>query len=154
MSCDPPLLELTLQSVRAALPGIRDRVRALTKAERFGVEACGQIVLAVDEALANVIQHGYEGVSDQPIDVRFERLERLEHNGRRGLRVTIRDYGRQVDPATIRSRDLSDIRPGGLGVHIMRSVMDEVIYARPADCGMLLTMTKWHSEPDAPVEAE
>lgn len=151
MRCDPLVLELTLQSDRAALPGIRDRVRALTKAERFGVEACGQIVLAVDEALANVIQHGYKGVSDQPIDVRFERLE---HNGRRGLRVTIRDYGRQVDPATIRSRDLADIRPGGLGVHIMRSVMDEVIYACPADCGMLLTMTKWRDPPDNSAEAE
>ncbi len=151
MSGNPPLLELTLQSDRAALPGIRDRVRALTKAERFGEEAGGQIVLAVDEALANVIQHGYDGASDQPIDVRFKRLEQ---NGRRGIRVTIRDYGRQVDPATIRSRDLADIRPGGLGVHIMRSVMDEVVYACPADCGMLVTMTNWHDQPVDPVVVE
>ena len=151
MSCDSTLLEMTLQSNRAALPGMRDRVRTLTKAERFDDEVSGQIVLAVEEALANVIQHGYEGASDQPIDVR---LERLEQNGRRGIRVTIRDYGRQVDPATIRSRDLGDIRPGGLGVHIMRSIMDDVVYACPADCGMLLTMTKWHDQPDDSAVAE
>ena len=151
MSCESTLLKMTLKSNRAALPGMRDRVRALTQAERFGEEAGGQIVLAVEEALANIIQHGYEGASDQPIEVRFDRLEQ---NGRRGIRVTLRDYGRQVDPATIRSRDLDDIRPGGLGVHIIRSIMDEVVYACLADCGMLLTMTKWRDPPDNSAEAE
>ena len=36
----------------------------------------------------------------------------------------------------------------------MQSVMDEVIYVCPADCGMLLTMTKWHDKPDDPAEVE
>jgi anti-sigma regulatory factor (Ser/Thr protein kinase) len=55
----------------------------------------------------------------------------------------VRDYGRAVDPATIRGRDLSEVRPGGLGVHIIRSIMDEVCYEPAAGGGTRLNMLKW-----------
>jgi anti-sigma regulatory factor (Ser/Thr protein kinase) len=53
-----------------------------------------------------------------------------------------------VDPATIRSRDLDDIRPGGLGVHIIHEVMDEVRYERRDSRGMRLTMVKQRRSPE------
>ena len=42
----------------------------------------------------------------------------------------------------IKSRDLDDIRPGGLGVNIIRQVMDEVSYERRERIGMRLTLIK------------
>ena len=54
----------------------------------------------------------------------------------------IEDLASQVDPADIQSRDLDDIRPGGLGVHIIREVMDEVTWERRSPKGMRLTMIK------------
>ena len=56
--------------------------------------------------------------------------------------MCIRDHGRSVDPSSIKSRDLDDVRPGGLGVHIMRSVMDRVEYRKRGLTGMELSMTK------------
>lgn len=64
------------------------------------------------------------------------------------LRIVLEDEAEQVDPATIKSRDLEEVRPGGLGVHIIKSVMDEVKYERRegvgglGGVGMRLTMIK------------
>ena len=56
--------------------------------------------------------------------------------------MTLRDYGPAVDPSEIKSRDLADIRPGGLGVHIMNKCMDSVEYQQADGGGMMLIMTK------------
>ena len=94
------------------------------------------MALAVDEALCNVIRHGYDSAQDRPIWVR------LWPEGERGLRIVIEDEAKQVDPATIRSRDLEEIRPGGLGVHIMHEIMDEVTFEKRDSVGMRLTLVK------------
>ncbi len=105
----------------------------------FTEEQATKIMLAMDEALVNVIRHAYGGAHDKPI---FIDMRGTEDNGRIGLRVLIRDEGRKVDPAKIRSRDLDDIRPGGLGVHLMKSIMDVVEFT-PQDRGMALEMIKY-----------
>lgn len=99
----------------------------------------GAVVLSVDEALANIIRHVYKDAKDQRIDIEVV-VTGLPADG--SLRVSVRDYGQYVDPRTIRSRDLKDIRPGGLGVHIMNECMDRVEY-RPAEGGgTLLVLSK------------
>ncbi len=98
-----------------------------------------RLVLAVDEAIANVIKHGYGGRRDRPVELC---LEAIEEQGTRGVRFVIRDFGKQVPPETICGRELDDVRPGGLGVHIIRSVMDRVNYAPAKGGGMRLEMVK------------
>lgn len=122
-------------------------VRAATErfcvAVGFDSKSAQQIGLALDEALANVIKHGYEGRQDQPIHIEFQLLPAGgDGEGAGQMRICVRDFGRQVDTSQIVSRDLDDIRPGGLGVHIMRSVMDEVSFRRRGLTGMELEMIK------------
>ncbi len=105
----------------------------------FSAEKAAMIMLTIDEALANVIKHGYDGQKGRPIDVL---IERVCPEGRVGIRVLIRDSARQVAPETIKSRDLDDVRPGGLGVHLINSLMDEVVH-RPLGQGMELEMVKY-----------
>jgi serine/threonine-protein kinase RsbW len=57
------------------------------------------------------------------------------------VRFVLRDYGRSCDPKYIRSRDLEDIRPGGVGVHIIRQVFDYVKY-EPRRRGTRLVLEK------------
>jgi len=64
-------------------------------------------------------------------------MTRLRHT----VRFQLRDYGRSCDPSTIRSRDLADIRPGGLGVHIIQQAFDRVDYS-PQPRGTRLTLEK------------
>ncbi len=109
-------------------------------AQRIGFNEieCGQISLAVDEALCNIINHGY----DRRPDGRIRLLITALTGERTSLRIEVEDRAKQVDPATIRSRDLDDIRPGGLGVYIIREIMDDVRYEHRDGGGMRLSMVK------------
>ena len=117
-------------------------VRALvgTMAQRLGFSEmeCGQISLAVDEALCNVITHGYDRRPDGQLWINLWALDGTPA----GLKIMIEDLAHQVNPNDIQPRDLDDIRPGGLGVHIIREVMDEVTWERRSPAGMRLTMIK------------
>jgi len=115
------------------------RCMLVSFAERIGFDetASGHIALAVDEALANVIRHGYSGRDDCRVWLHFWELHEPA-----GLRIVVEDYARQVDPELIRGRDLSDIRPGGLGVHLIRSTMDSVRFEKRREGGMRLTLEK------------
>ena len=122
-------------------PRLLAPARALlgTLAQRFGFNdvECGQISLAIDEALCNIINHGYNRKPDGPISLSIWSLHDPV-----GMKVVVEDRARQVDPEKIRGRDLADIRPGGLGVHLIREIMDEVTYERRREGGMRLTMVK------------
>jgi len=143
------VLELELQSDPGVLPTVRNKLRTWTTALAWRQDQIEDVVLAVDEALTNVIRHAYGGESGHRIGVHVYSLDDAQWGP--GLEVCIRDYGKQVDPGTIRSRDLNDLRPGGLGVHIIQSVMDSVEYSRAAGGGMRLVMRKFRrSAPTAP----
>lgn len=139
MSADRPDLRLELVSNPLYLCGARELVGSV--AHRLGMdeESCAHIKLAVDEAVCNVIRHGYGKRADGPIWIS---LWPMGNNGRPGLRIVIEDEARQVEPAAIKGRELDDIRPGGLGVHIIFQVMDEVQYEKRPGTGMRLTMVK------------
>ena len=137
----PGGVEITIPSSPQLLPVVRAAVRCMAESVGFGEQDGHSLAWALDEALANIIRHGYENRCDCPITMIIEPVRSADD--RPGLRVMTRDVGRQVDPATIRGRDLADVRPGGLGVHIIRSVMDEVEYSCPPEGGMLLTMIKY-----------
>jgi len=121
------------------MAGLRDAVSRAAAGVGFSEQVIAQIVLAVDEAIGNVIKHGYEGRPGQPIDVN---IGSTDADGRPALEVTICDCGRQVAPESIVGRQLEDVRPGGLGTHIIRNVMDEVEYSVRQPCGMRLRMLK------------
>ncbi len=135
----PATVELTVTSDAECIPAVRRRCQELALAIGFDVEQSKMIMLVMDEALSNVIKHGYHGVGGQPIMVR---MEQVMDGCRPGISITVRDRGRQVNPCTIQSRDLDDVRPGGLGVHLMKSVMDTVVHSC-CEGGMVLKMVKY-----------
>ena len=77
----------------------------------------GALVLALDEAASNVIRHVYRGPCDQQIELRVERCGSE-------LRFELRDNAPCIDPSGIKPRDLTDARPGGLGINIIDALMD------------------------------
>lgn len=147
-----PQIRIELRSNPLLLAGVREMVSSVAKRLGFTDESCGQIALAVDEALCNVIRHGYQRAVDRPIWLSVYAIGGVwsPHAGEApvqderpdALKIVIEDEAKQVDPEQIRSRDLEEIRPGGLGVHIIKTVMDEAVYERRQGTGMRLTMTK------------
>jgi anti-sigma regulatory factor (Ser/Thr protein kinase) len=101
-----------------------------------------RVLLALTEAVTNVIRHVYKDRPDQPIELSVRATP-----GSLSLELT--DFGRFVDPAKICSRPLDEVRPGGLGVHLIRSTMDVVEYKQNGHGGTTLTLVKHVSAGDA-----
>ena len=139
---DDPHIEIRLVSDPIYLSGARELVSSVARRLGFDDLQCSKIALAVDEALCNIIRHGYDRAPDRPIWVRLWPDTHDDEGKPRGLKLQIDDEARQVEPEKLKGRDLDDIRPGGLGVHIIREVMDEVVYTKREPKGMRLTMTK------------
>ncbi len=133
-----PEVHVRMFSQPRFLAAVRALVGAMAQRLGFNEMECGQISLAVDEALCNVITHGYDRSPDGQLWINLWALEGTPT----GLKIEIEDLANQVDPKEIQPRDLDDIRPGGLGVHIIREVMDEVTWERRSPKGMRLTMIK------------
>ena len=102
----------------------------------FDESASQRVVLAVDEAFANVIRHAYRGSSEGRVELSFW----LDDDA---LRFELRDFAEAIDFSCIRPRDLDDCRPGGLGINLIDSVMDHWHFSQPEDgFGNRLTMSK------------
>ena len=139
---EDPHIEIRLVSDPIYLSGARELVSSVSRRLGFDDLQCSKIALAVDEALCNIIRHGYDRADDKPIWIRLWPADTNTDGKPSGLRLQIDDEARQVELEKLKSRDLDDVRPGGLGVHIIREVMDEVIYSKREEKGMRLTMTK------------
>ncbi|MDZ7289812.1 MAG: ATP-binding protein [candidate division KSB1 bacterium] len=122
---DPKLLKI-----------VRAGIAHLCELAGFSEEQRHRVTLAVDEACTNIIKHAYNGATDKPILITARLIEN-------GIEVVLRDYGKKTDPESIKSRDLDDIRPGGLGVHLIHSAMDSVVYDNTLPDGNQLILKKY-----------
>jgi sigma-B regulation protein RsbU (phosphoserine phosphatase) len=118
------------------LRGVREAVRREALAQGCAPDCAGDIVMAVDEACQNIIRHAYADRDDGEIVIEIERAGPE-------LVVSLRDFAPPVDPSRVRPRDIGDLRPGGLGTHLIHEVMDGASFAPPPpDGGNLFRMRK------------
>ena len=135
-------VELRISADPEYLVVVRAAVRKTAELAGLNEEDMDQVILGLDEALTNVIRHSYGGACENEIIVTVRKLAKQDDRSE-GIELMVRDFGKQVDPESIKGRDLAEVRPGGLGVHIIRSVMDEVEYSCAAGGGMKLRMVKY-----------
>ena len=114
-----------------------------TSMSQLGIEeGIFEIQVAVDEACTNIIKYAYSGKGGIII-INYE----VKGND---LVITIRDKGRPFDPASVPSPDLeADVdkrKIGGLGIYLMRKLMDDVSYSFDAEKGNTLVMRKTLTE--------
>lgn len=121
------------------LDEIRDLVAQTAREGGFTEKAIYSLQLAADEAASNIIEHAYEGVTDASLDISCDMQGDT-------IVITMRDTGKSFDPSKVKKpdikADLSDRQIGGLGVYLMRKLMDDVSYESNSTTGNLLTMTK------------
>ena len=104
---------------------IREFVSRIAAQAGLGEAEVGQLELAVDEACANVIEHAYGEDSTKQVMIRavFDEDE---------LRINVIDTGRGFTPGDVEQADLKDLiakrRTGGLGMRLIKRLMDEVHY--------------------------
>lgn len=102
------------------LSPFRKELRQILSEAGWDKKAAGEILLAVDEALTNVIRHAYRGKPGKMtvcVDAPDDKIE-----------IVIEDQGIKFDPTRVPSPELPRQKPGGLGVHFIRTIMDQMIY--------------------------
>ncbi len=121
------------------LDEIRDFVGDIARSAGFDEKDVYNIQLATDEAASNIIEHAYEGVTDGVLDLSCG----MEKDA---IRIVLIDYGDPFDPSVIPlpdlKADLSERKIGGLGIFLMRKLMDEIHYEPRKDKSNVLTMIK------------
>ncbi len=103
----------------------------------FCERVAGQIAMAVDEALCNIHRHGYHGDCGE---VHIAITTATDPNPT--IDIVIDDQAQQIETTEIRSRNLDKVRPGGLGVHLIQTIMDTAIWTKRTGGGMRLAMNK------------
>ena len=138
-----PMLKLELRSQPSMLCVVRGALEPLMETLGFTEEQNRAIIRGVDEAVSNIMRHSYRGCPDKLIDLRCNRLDRRANSkAESGMEILLYDCGPAVDTTKIKARPLDEIRPGGLGLHIIRSSMDLVEYRRVGRVNRL-RLVKW-----------
>ncbi len=116
---------LHIESRTERLIAVREFVSEAARQAGFGDEEVSKIALAVDEACTNIIKHAYKFDPTKTIEISIRQRKSA-------FEVSITDSGRQFNPDEITPPDmreyLTHYRRGGLGIYLMKSLMDKVEY--------------------------
>ncbi|MCA9899412.1 MAG: ATP-binding protein [Anaerolineales bacterium] len=135
-------------------PGRYEEIQKICQFVANGAAASGldatavfHIELACDEACTNVIEHAYGGEDQGEIRVSWQLLDKA-------FTIVIHDNGRSFDPDAVPKPalpklpddapppDIEDVKVGGLGIHFMEQLMDEVVFSFDDGTGNTLTLVK------------
>jgi serine/threonine-protein kinase RsbW len=134
--------DLNVTNQLSCLAQVRAAVKQGIEQAGFPAQYTNRLQIAVDEAVSNIIQHGYAGVAagSAKISVRL-------NIDKDCFRVDVEDEGEHFDPQHLDDIDIRQHvaagRSGGLGVFLMRRILDKVEYHYEGGKRNYLTLTKY-----------
>lgn len=133
------LLAVSLPSDVNLLAGLRVFVTSVLKEHGYSGDLVNDIELAADEAVTNVIEHAYRYDAKRTVWLEV-------HMDKGEVRVVVKDDGEAFVPGEAATVDLekhiAERRTGGLGVHLMHTVMDSVSHMREGGKNILVLTRK------------
>ena len=117
--------EVTIPAQMPYLRQVRDFIEEIGTRFNFEQKVINSFKLVVDEACTNIIRHGYRDIKNGQIAVRAI-VRRLS------LTIVLIDNGKSFDPRQVQDPDLQKYvsigKKGGLGIFMMRKLMDDIKY--------------------------
>jgi len=113
---------------------VRAMVEDLAKKNGFAKNKIEELKLAINEALANVIEHAYQWQKNRVIFIYFS----IHYQD---IEVVIKDFGKKLDVNGLKSRNLDEVKDSGLGVFLIKNMVDKVEY-HSEDTGTELKLVK------------
>jgi serine/threonine-protein kinase RsbW len=129
------LKHITVASSTKHLKEVRSFIQSYLLEEGFGEREVSEIILAVDEAYTNIIKHAYENNSSHKVLIAIGSTPTQ-------LWIELTDHGKHFDPAAYQAPDLmkriKNKQRGGMGVYLIRKLMDVVEYTSTREKNTLL----------------
>lgn len=117
----------------------RGKLRALLQQAELDEKKSGEVILAVDEALTNIYRHAYQ---KQPGKIHLSFQDEEDR-----VEIWVRDAGKKFNPLTLPAPELPPVKPGGLGIHLIKNLMDRVEYDDGFPDGNRLGLVKYKEKP-------
>jgi len=140
LSGERAMFELRFPSDTKFLHMVRELARRLAESTGFDAEEAEKIAMAVDEATTNVIEHAYHGEQDREIEIHFD------PDGE-SLGIQILHDGDALEEVPMPGFDLDKLvaerRKGGLGIYIMRQVMDDLNFGKAGSGKNMCVMVRY-----------
>ena len=118
------------------LKPLREKIMRFLRKSGVAQKVRHDILCAVGEACTNSIRHSYLGEPGRKIRV-------TAVDGEKNLLFKVRDYGRKIDLRKVKPPRLPRVRPGGLGIYFMKTMMDKLAYNTRHSRGNELIMVKY-----------
>jgi serine/threonine-protein kinase RsbW len=129
-------LTLILPNDLRLLSVARAFIESVCRATRLEADITEAVVLALHEAISNVIRHAHRDRPDAQLQINcYLSPECVE--------IQLLDEGEPFDLTAVPNLDPAELRIGGRGVYLMRALMDELTCQPRGDHGNILRMVKW-----------
>ncbi len=132
-------LEIRTLSDPRLLSVIRATTGQMALIAGFESKQVERLKLAVDEVCTNIIRHTYKADPGQEMVLVFTLLDN-------GLKVDIQDFGTKVDPRIFRLRSTPRSKPGGLGLFLIESMVDNIEFGLPTPVGNKCRLIKYKNK--------
>jgi len=130
------LLSKSWTSCPNQLSDIRKNMADVCQQLYFSENDINAIVLAIDEACTNIIRYAYNQCQNGEIQIN------VSTDGSQVI-FRLHDFAKHVSKDCLKLKPTPDLKPGGLGVHLMQEVMDSVEFIHTDACkGNILEMKK------------
>jgi sigma-B regulation protein RsbU (phosphoserine phosphatase) len=136
---DQHTLFVQVRNDPSELQRVNRTVTEFAKKHGLASELVYRVKLVLEEIITNIISYGYEDISEHEISVRLSWKDpRIE--------IEIKDDGRPFNPLEAPQPDIGkplvERQIGGLGIHLVRKMMDDLEYRRESDRNCLVLKTK------------
>jgi sigma-B regulation protein RsbU (phosphoserine phosphatase) len=136
------VLELSIANDPKEIARVNGEFKGFAEEAGLPTKLRRQMQMVFDELLSNVISYGYEDAGAHTIELRVE-----ARGGR--LAVIVEDDGKPFNPFTMEAPDtelgIEERAIGGLGIHLVRNVMDHVSYQRRTDRNVVTLVKKYEA---------
>jgi len=130
---------MTIRNRREEFPRVTEAVDRLAAEARLGADVVGDMQVALDEVLTNIVDYGYTDNAEHKIRIRLKCLANV-------FEATVEDDGIPFNPLESAAPDtrapLRERRIGGVGLHFVKNLMSEVVYDRIGDRNRLVLRKK------------
>jgi serine/threonine-protein kinase RsbW len=134
--------EVRFKNDTANLPKLRAFISKIVDSCKANDKFKNKIILAVDEAVSNIIEHAYAEIGEGEAEIKVQVCVDPER-----LIIIIKDTGISFDPSEVETPDIhrhiQEGRKNGLGIFLMRQIMDEVRYSFKSGVENELTLVKY-----------
>lgn len=136
-------MDIKIKNDLSEIRTLSEELEKYCLAQNIAMKSTLELTLALEEIATNIISYGYQDNAEHIISISIDK-------NNSNLITQIKDDGVPFNPLEVPppdlNKELDQMEPGGLGIHLVKNVMDEVSYRREQGLNILTLVKKLQEE--------